>query len=312
MRRQSWLPALAAAATVVMACSPEAGAAEAALGTYGLGGNAFGAGATPPPGTYVTTIVAYYRAEIGGAVPFNNVTLNAGAKLEFFNSALNVLYVPERKFLGGQLGLSVTVPVGHVDMEATIGIGPLSGFRQVDGWGLGDIVPRAQLGWQNGAFSHTVWLQVVTPTGRYSPTFAPNVGLNRPGINTGLAVTYMHEQTKLQFNGAAGFTFNFENEATDYRTGNEFHFEWAIGREITKGLLVGIVGYNYRQLTGDSGPGAVLGDFRGSVDAVGAGLSYTTVIGTTPFIFGLRHYQEFNAENRWEGNQTIASGTIRF
>jgi hypothetical protein len=36
------------------------------------------------------------------------------------------------------------------------------------------------------------------------------------------------------------------------------------------------------------------------------------VIGTTPVIFNLRHYQEFNAEKRWEGNSTIASGTIRF
>jgi hypothetical protein len=157
-----------------------------------------------------------------------------------------------------------------------------------------------------------VWVQAVTPTGRYSPTFAPNVGLNRPGIDTGLAVTYMHEPTKLQFNAAVGFTFNFENDATDYLTGNEFHFEWAIGRELRKGFMVGLVGYNYRQMTGDSGAGAVLGDFRSSVDAIGAGLSYTTVIGTTPLIFNLRHYQEFNGEHRFEGNQTIASGTVRF
>jgi hypothetical protein len=26
----------------------------------------------------------------------------------------------------------------------------------------------------------------------------------------------------------------------------------------------------------------------------------------------LRHYTEFDAENRWEGNSTVASGTIRF
>jgi hypothetical protein len=56
----------------------------------------------------------------------------------------------------------------------------------------------------------------------------------------------------------------------------------------------------------------VLGPFKGSVDAIGPGLSYTTVIRETPFIFNLRHYREFNAENRWEGNSTIASGTIRF
>jgi hypothetical protein len=63
---------------------------------------------------------------------------------------------------------------------------------------------------------HTVYLQVVAPTGRYETGFFPIIGLH-------------DEVTKLQFNGAAGFTFNFENTATDYQSGDEFHFEWAIG-----------------------------------------------------------------------------------
>jgi hypothetical protein len=113
-------------------------------------------------------------------------------------------------------------------------------------------------------------------------------------------------------NGAAGFTFNFVNTADDYNSGNEFHFEWAVGFECAPGLTIGVAGYNYRQVTGDSGSGAKLGPFEGSVDAVGPGLSYTTLIGKTPFIFNLRHYSEFNATNHWEGNSTIASGTIRF
>jgi hypothetical protein len=31
-----------------------------------------------------------------------------------------------------------------------------------------------------------------------------------------------------------------------------------------------------------------------------------------PFIVNARHYQEFNTENRWQGNSTILSGTLRF
>jgi hypothetical protein len=309
---RSSCPLLCAVALGLMTPHCQVEAAEAAFGTYGPGSNAFGAGVTPPAGTYVTAVAGYYHAEIGGQVPFHNVVLNAGATVDFFTSALNVLYVPERKVLGGNLGLSVTVPVGWIDIEATIALGPLAGSREVSGWGLGDIVARAQLGWQNGDFAHTVWVQAVAPTGRYSPTFSPSIGLNRPSIDTGLAVTYTHKPSQMQFNGAAGVTFNFENTATDYQTGTEFHFEWAIGRELQKGFVIGIVGYNYRQITGDSGPGATLGSFKGQVDAIGPGLSYTTVIGKTPFVFGLRHYREFNAEHRWEGNQTIASGTIRF
>jgi len=49
---------------------------------------------------------------------------------------------------------------------------------------------------------------------------------------------------------------------TDYNTGNEFHFEWAIGREFATGLVTGIVGYDDRQLTGDLGAGTRLGPAR--------------------------------------------------
>ena len=300
------------AACLLLTASARASATEYAFSTYALGESAFGAGVTPPPGTYVTAVTGFYSGKIGTTVEFGNVVINAGAKVEFFTSGLNVLYVPDRKLLGGNLGLSVIVPVGHNDIEATLGVGPFAASREVDGWGLGDVVSRAQLGWQQGALSYTLYVQAVAPTGKYETGFFPIIGLNRPGIDTGGAFTWTDKPTKLQFNGTAGFTFNFENTATDYASGNEFHFEWAIGRELCPGLVVEIVGYDYRQLTADSGAGDVLGAFEGRVDAIGPGLSYTTVIHTTPLVFNLRYYHEFNAENRWEGDSTIASGTVRF
>jgi hypothetical protein len=105
-------------------------------------------------------------------------------------------------------------------------------------------------------------------------------------------------------------TFNFENTATDYQSGTDFHAEWAVGREICTGLVFGVVGYDYRQLTGDSGSGAVLGPLEGSVDAIG--LTYTTVVDKALIILNARYYRDFNAVNRWEGSTSIASGTIRY
>ena len=311
MRKQC-VPILSAACILSGATSTTE-AAESAFGSFGLGGNAFSAGITPPPGTYVSTVVGFYHGEISGTLPFQGLVLNAGAKIDFFTSALAALYVPDRKVLGGNLGLSVSVPFGHVDFLLGLSAGAASVSREVDGWGLGDIVPRVQLGWQNGDLATTIWLQTVTPTGRYDLGFSPNIGLNRPGIDTGVAVTWTDKKwTQLQFNGAAGFTFNFENPATDYRTGTEFHFEWAIGREFGNGLMLGVAGYDYRQVTADSGSGAVLGPFKSRVDAIGPALNYTTTISKTPVIFDLRHYEEFNAKARFEGNQTIGSVTVRF
>jgi hypothetical protein len=284
-------------------------AAEYGFSSYALGGNAFGAGATPPPGIYVTTVTGFYSGKVGVDVDFNNVTVSAGAKVDFFTTALNALYVPQQKFFGGNLGLSVTVPVGHIDLDAEL-TSPIAVSRGVDGWGLGDIISKVQLGWQQGTFAHTAYVQAVAPTGRWNDGFAPNIGLHRPGVDVGWAFTWVDPQTKFQANGVLGVTFNFENTATDYKSGNEFHFEWALGFECSPGLVLGVVGYDYRQFTDDSG--SARGPFRGSVDAIGVGASYTTLVGGSPLILSLRHYREFNVENRWDGDMTFATGTLKF
>ncbi len=56
----------------------------------------------------------------------------------------------------------------------------------------------------------------------------------------------------------------------------------------------------------------MLGPLKGEADAVGAGLSYTTLVDHTPLVLNLRHYQEFHAERHWDGSMTILSGTMRF
>ena len=312
-RNQTCLCTFALLAAVSVTHSARAD--EFAFSSYGLGGAAFGAGVTPPQGTYVTFVSAYYEGDIGGPVPIGGIVLDVGMRVGFFSEAANILYVPEGKILGGNFGASVTIPVGHIDIDAQV-TGPLGNTigQSVDGWGFGDMSARLQLGWTpRQDFAHTIYVQGVAPTGRYDPNgLQPNIGLNRPGIDTGWAFTWTEPTSKLQFNGAVGVTFNFENTDTDYDSGTDFHFEWAVGYEISKGLIIGPAGYSYRQLTGDSGPGARLGPFEGDVDAIGGGLSYTTLVGSTPLIINARHYEEFNAERRMDGQMTIVSGTVRF
>jgi hypothetical protein len=288
-----------------------ADAAEYGFSTYGLGSSAFSAGVTPPPGTYVTEALSTFRGNLGTTVTFGDDTLNPGAKATLFSSATNLLHVPQMKILGGNIGLSVTVPVNWVDYSATLG-GPIGASRSVDGWGIGDVVSRFQLGWTYGNLSHLIYVQAVAPTGHWEQGFQPITGLYRPGVDVGGAFTWTDKRTKLQLNGTAGFTFNFENTATNYQSGNEFHFEWAAGMEISPGLIIGVVGYDYRQLNGDSGSGDIVGPFKGRVDAIGPGLSYTTLVGTTPVVLNARHYQEFNGVDRFHGNSTILSTTIRY
>ena len=74
--RQKPLQAVVAACLLLTATA-DVRAAEYAFSTYALGESAFAAGVTPPPGTYVTSATGLYSAEIGTAVEFGRVVINA-------------------------------------------------------------------------------------------------------------------------------------------------------------------------------------------------------------------------------------------
>lgn len=290
----------------LLAAPAPALAAEAGLGVYKLGSAAFNAGVTPPAKTYVTPFAGYYSGVTQSGAMFGGLPVDPGAELDFFETGVNLLHVPETPVLGGTLGIGATLGIGHTDFAGSIYNGLIS--DQTDGWGTMDTWIKGQLGWQEGTFFHTAYVAAVLPTGTYDVGFFPSTGLNRPAIDAGWGFTWIEPQTLIQLNGQLGFTYNFENSATDYQTGTEMHFEWAVGKDFGNGFTAGIVGYDYRQLTGDSGAGAIYGDLKGSVDAIGVGASYLTPMGQ----FSFRHYREFNAVNRFEGSATMATWTLAF
>ena len=104
----------------------------------------------------------------------------------------------------------------------------------VEGWGLGDTTARAQIGWTSGTWSNTFYLTSWFPTGRYERGFEPNTGKNHYGVNLGWGVTYTEPNTKLEFDSAIGVTFNATNPATDYKNGDDFIWDWAIGKKFAR------------------------------------------------------------------------------
>ena len=62
----------------LFASAPSSQAAEYAFTTYPLGTLAFGAGITPPPGTYVTNAMSFYSGNVGGNFDFGGRTLQCG------------------------------------------------------------------------------------------------------------------------------------------------------------------------------------------------------------------------------------------
>ena len=99
----------------------------------------------------------------------------------------------------------------------------------------------------------------------------------------------------------AGLTYSFENEDTDYRNGVDAHVEWSLSQFVNESMHVGLVGYFLQQVSGDSGAGAVLGDFKSRVAAVGPQVGVFFPVGRQKAYANLKGYWEFDAKNRIEG-----------
>ena len=190
------------------------------------------------------------------------------------------------KVLGGHAAFSVAVPIGwkSVSAGATLdrdGIERELNFED-DGTHIGDPVLRASLGWHEGNWHWSIGTLLNVPIGYWEQGDVTNMGFNRWAADLTGAVTYLDMKTGVELSAAAGFTFNGENEDTDYKTGTEFHLEGAAMQHFSKSFAIGLQGYFYQQVTGDSGPGTQFpGDFEGRVIALGPGVDFSFNLGST-------------------------------
>ena len=139
------------------------------------------------------------------------------------------------------------------------------------------------------------------PVGAYEADRLANIGTNHWAVDAGGGYTYLNQKTGLEFSAVLGFTYNFENPDTDYQNGISSHLDWGASQFLSEQWHVGLVGYFYYQLTGDSGSGAVLGDFKSRVAAIGPQVGYLFKVKDRQWYANLKGYWEFDAQNRPEG-----------
>jgi hypothetical protein len=73
-------------------------------------------------------------------------------------------------------------------------------------------------------------------------------------------------------------------------------------QHLSKTLAVGIAGYHHQQVTGDSGAGATLGDFKGRVTVLGSVVTYSFQLGKIPVSTQWSYFHEYQVENRVDGD----------
>lgn len=333
--RDSDIPAckgLAWFAAAALLLTPAAHAAEDAKGIYLLGYKSSMAGYVPPAGTYINSTKYFYSGDASGAAAtsvalrrIGNVNLQADVDLDAqaFLELPTLLWVTPAKILGGNLGLGMITPIGWTDISVDVDARAALTFPNGttlqrgrrfslddDVFSWGDPLATALLGWHQGNWHWSVAGLLNIPMGSYDSGALANIAFHRWAFDATAAVTWLDQTKGREFSAAAGFTFNGENPDTDYKTGTEFHVEFAAMQYFSKAFAVGITGYHYDQITGDSGAGATLGAFEGRVTALGPNINYNFQWNQTPVSTSLRWLHEFDAVNRLEGDAFLFSATI--
>ena len=181
--------------------------------------------------------VAFARQVSRGRITTNFTANLSGANLDA-DADLELAipqYVFATPFLGGQAAVALLVPYGRntVSVDATLAgaLGPfgftVSGGRTDSVSGFGDLIPMFSVRWNNGVHN---WMSYITgdiPVGAYNSTRLANIGIGHGAIDGGGGYTYFNPMTGHEFSAVLGFTYNFENQSTQYQNGVDMHLDWA-------------------------------------------------------------------------------------
>lgn len=266
---------------------------------YPYGAENWMAGAFPPPGTYFLNYFGYYTGQLrdgsGNKVNLGGQTPSVNAVFD----AVRAVHVTKYKFLGGSYGVHFIAPFVRQSMD-------LGGSRGRTG--IGDLIAGPLvLAWHGKTWHFASGLDVVLPAGTYDKTDPRRcVGAHYVSFEPIAAFTLLpakgwETSAKLMYNT------KLENSATHYRSGDEFHMDYAVGKHAGP-WTIGASGYVVKQVTDDrvagkaasAVPGLWTEGRRGQAVAVGPSLSYTNKQHMT---FVVQWQPEMAVRNRFGGHK---------
>ena len=271
---------------------------------------AFGSLAATPvvPGWALSTIYLHLYASASGEKQFvRGGSLVAGLKARADVIAEGLTYTFADKILGGQAAVTFVGGFGHVSVgiDETL-TGPRG--RSISGSGgdsrstFADVYYQGTLKWNDGAHNTMVYVTGNIPSGTYDPDRLANFSLGWVAVDGGLGYTYLDQKTGHEFSIVGGLTYNFINPYNEYQNGVDFHVDWGASQFLSKNVQIGLAGYLFQQITGDSGPGATLGEFKSRVFGIGPQIGFIFPVGQyNQGYLNLKAYKDFAAENRPEG-----------
>jgi hypothetical protein len=266
----------------------------------------------PADGLSMRNDVYFYNADGGGSVRTGLIELEVDVDLTF--DYLTLLYKPGVEVFGAQYAFGTVLVYGKVDLSGELEVGSFSESFGDDKTSYGDmtLIPGVFY-WNNGDkwhFSQSFF--VVVPIGDYDEDDAANTGLNYWTFETDFAATYFDQETGQDYSVVLGYGYNTENKDTDYQSGDEIHIDYIINQFLSESLAVGIHGFYFKQLSGDSGDGALLGDFKAEASGIGPALMWLPPKYEREVAFAAKWLHEYDTKNRLEGDHVFLSFMMSF
>lgn len=228
----------------------------------------FGVAIPPEPGLGFINYNLFYHAEGDRAVLQGRLETNLDTFAYYNMSAF--LYTFDKTILGARFLLGLYIPISYANLDATL-VGPIRNISIKESEAaLGDISFIPISVYRNfGNWYFNLYEFIIAPTGQYDLNNNVNLGRNYWSFDTVFAITYLNMENGREFSLVPGFVINTKNEDTDYRTGSEFHLDAMFNQFFSDTFAIGLHGYYFKQVDGDSGSGAILGDFKGESFGIG-------------------------------------------
>jgi hypothetical protein len=276
---------------LMLALAPWVTATEGGASVYPAGVETVMPGLMPPPGStlllefndfYMANGLANSRGE--SEVPGFHLRVGAWAPKVVHNWGI--------RFLGGTIVSTGAIPFLYESVSAPFGIGSKTGF------GNADIQP-AIVTYALGPWHWWYGADLLPPGLAYTKNAFINIGQHNLAYAPSTAFTYLPHHGRLELSSKFLYFVNSTDPATNYRSGNEFLWEYDGMKKIGKHWEIGANGFWYRQMTNDLQNGLIFGDGnRGRDLAIGPEVQYHL----GKYLFIAKYEKDTLVENRPIGN----------
>ncbi len=223
---------------------------QAGSGHYVSGVEGIKAASLPPPGYYWLMYNLYYNANKMKDDKGKDV---GGFDVDVFANVNRFVYSSEYEIFGANYIADVVIPLVYTDISFK-NIGPAS-FSDSE-FGLGDILLEpCVLGWHGAWWDAALGVGVYLPSGYFDKKdpASPGKGFTTGMLSAGATVYFDEEKT-----WSASILSRYEKHAKQDQThityGDDFHFEWGLGKTFAATWEAGLAGYCRWQVRKDSGP----------------------------------------------------------